>query len=159
MQINEQLIKSHSSLFVFNLPNYKREYSIIAELIDSNQLKMESVSVNFFANSQFNYVSVLVQLRTLTFSRETPKFTIVVKGQRDQAEKDLKKLCESEDVQAELDLISEEGAKANSGAPSSMKDIYGTKLPWPLVLVLFMMISQQLSGINAAMFYSTAMYF
>ena len=52
-------------------------------------------------------------------------------------------------VQAELDLISEEAAKANSGAPSSMKDIYGTRLPWPLVLALFMMISQQLSGINA----------
>jgi len=30
-----------------------------------------------------------------------------------------------------------------------MKDIYGTRLPWPLVLALFMMISQQLSGINA----------
>uniref|UniRef100_A0A915M550 Uncharacterized protein n=1 Tax=Meloidogyne javanica TaxID=6303 RepID=A0A915M550_MELJA len=117
MKINEQLIKSHSSLFVFNLPNYKREYSIIADLIDSNQSKMESVSVNFFANSQFNY------------------------------------------VQAELDLISEEAAKANFGAPSSMKDIYGTRLPWPLVLVLFMMISQQLRGMNDAMFYSTAMYF
>uniref|UniRef100_A0A915NQ02 Major facilitator superfamily (MFS) profile domain-containing protein n=1 Tax=Meloidogyne floridensis TaxID=298350 RepID=A0A915NQ02_9BILA len=52
-------------------------------------------------------------------------------------------------VQAELDLICEEAAKANSGAPSSMKDIYGTRLPWPLVLALFMMISQQLSGINA----------
>ncbi|CAK5074184.1 unnamed protein product [Meloidogyne enterolobii] len=87
-------------------------------------------------------VSVLVQLRTLTFCPETPEFTIVVKGQRDQAEKDLKKLCESEDVQAELDLISDEGAKANSGPPSSMKDIYGIKLPWPLLLVLSMMISQ-----------------
>ena len=54
-----------------------------------------------------------------------------------------------------------------------MKDIYGTRLPWPLVLALFMMISQQLSGINAggvtlgnyflkiifiAMFYSTAIF-
>nr|CAD2206266.1 unnamed protein product [Meloidogyne enterolobii] len=88
-------------------------------------------------------VSVLVQLRTLTFCPETPEFTIVVKGQRDQAEKDLKKLCESEMfVQAELDLISDEGAKANSGPPSSMKDIYGIKLPWPLLLVLSMMISQ-----------------
>uniref|UniRef100_A0A915LKH3 Uncharacterized protein n=1 Tax=Meloidogyne javanica TaxID=6303 RepID=A0A915LKH3_MELJA len=36
-------------------------------------------------------------------------------------------------VQAELDLISEEAVKTNSGASSSMKDIYGTKLPWPLV--------------------------
>nr|CAD2180786.1 unnamed protein product [Meloidogyne enterolobii] len=106
----------------------------------------------------FTFVPVLVQLCTLTFCPETPEFTIVVKGQRDQAEKDLKKLRESEDVQAELDLISEEAAKANSGAPSSMKDIYGTKLPWPLVLALFMMISQQLSGINAAMFYSTAIF-
>ena len=50
-------------------------------------------------------------------------------------------------VQAELDLISEEAVKTNSGASSSMKDIYGTKLPWPLVQ--FMMISQQLCGINA----------
>ncbi|KAL7073162.1 hypothetical protein ACQ4LE_007053 [Meloidogyne hapla] len=106
----------------------------------------------------FTFVPVLVQLCTLTFCPETPEFTIVVKGQRDQAEKDLKKLRESEDVTAELDLISEEAAKANSGAPSSMKDIYGTRLPWPLVLALFMMISQQLSGINAAMFYSTAIF-
>ncbi|CAK5069818.1 unnamed protein product [Meloidogyne enterolobii] len=104
------------------------------------------------------FVPVIVQLCTLTFCPETPEFTIVVKGQRDQAEKDLKKLRESDDVQAELDLISDEAAKANSGAPSSMKDIYGTRLPWPLVLALFMMISQQLSGINAAMFYSTAIF-
>ncbi|CAK5029084.1 unnamed protein product [Meloidogyne enterolobii] len=93
-------------------------------------------------------VSVPVQLCTITFYSETPESTIVVKGQRDQAEKDLKKLRESEDVQAEIDLISGEASKAYTGAPSSKKDIYGTKLPWPLVLVLFMMISQQLSGIN-----------
>jgi len=44
-------------------------------------------------------VSVLVQLCALTFFPETPESTIVVKGQRDQAEKDLKKkLRESEDV-------------------------------------------------------------
>ncbi|KAL7078019.1 hypothetical protein ACQ4LE_002669 [Meloidogyne hapla] len=57
--INEQLIKNPSSIFIFNLPNYKREYSIIVDSIDSKQSKMESVSVNFFANSQFNYVRIL----------------------------------------------------------------------------------------------------
>jgi SP family facilitated glucose transporter-like MFS transporter 1 len=106
----------------------------------------------------FTFVPVIVQLCTLTFCPETPEFTIVVKGQRDQAEKDLKKLREREDVSAELDLISEEASKSNTGTPSSMKDIYGTRIPWPLILALFMMISQQLSGINAAMFYSTAIF-
>ncbi|KAF7635409.1 MFS domain-containing protein [Meloidogyne graminicola] len=105
----------------------------------------------------FTFVPVIVQLCALPFCAETPAFNMA-QGKRDQAEKDLKKLRDREDVSDELNLIHEEGVKSSSSAPTKVKDIYGTIIPWPLILALFMMVSQQLSGINAAMFYSTAIF-
>jgi MFS transporter, SP family, solute carrier family 2 (facilitated glucose transporter), member 1 len=57
-----------------------------------------------------------------------------------------------------LDQINEEAIAARSQAQVTMKEMFGRNLYWPLTLAMFMMISQQLSGINAAMFYSTQIF-
>jgi MFS transporter, SP family, solute carrier family 2 (facilitated glucose transporter), member 1 len=46
----------------------------------------------------FTIVPVIVQLCTLTFCPESPKFNLVVRGRKEQAEKDLKKLRQENDV-------------------------------------------------------------
>ncbi|KAF7630922.1 hypothetical protein Mgra_00008841 [Meloidogyne graminicola] len=68
--INEQLIKSQTTLFFFNLPSLRKEYSINVELINSKQSRIDLASVNFFANSEFNYIRILPKSESRTNDSE-----------------------------------------------------------------------------------------
>jgi MFS transporter, SP family, solute carrier family 2 (facilitated glucose transporter), member 1 len=57
-----------------------------------------------------------------------------------------------------LEQLNEEAVLASSQADVTMKQMFGAELRWPLGLAVFMMVSQQLSGINAAMFYSSKIF-
>uniref|UniRef100_A0A183BKT6 MFS domain-containing protein n=1 Tax=Globodera pallida TaxID=36090 RepID=A0A183BKT6_GLOPA len=106
----------------------------------------------------FTLFPVIFQVFTLPLCPESPKFNLIVKGRKDQAEKDLKKLRGEDDVSAELEVINDEAVAARSQPQVSMQAMFKAPLLWPLVLAVFMMLSQQLSGINAAMFYSTTIF-
>uniref|UniRef100_A0A914IBK7 Major facilitator superfamily (MFS) profile domain-containing protein n=1 Tax=Globodera rostochiensis TaxID=31243 RepID=A0A914IBK7_GLORO len=105
----------------------------------------------------FTLIPAIFQLCTLPLCPESPKFNLIIKGRKDQAEKDLKKL-RGEDVSAELEMINAEAVAARSQPQVNMLAMLKAPLLWPLVLTVFMMLSQQLSGINAAMFYSTKIF-
>jgi SP family facilitated glucose transporter-like MFS transporter 1 len=64
----------------------------------------------------------------------------------------------TEDVSAELNLIQEESDTAKSQPTVTFVDMFKGALFWPLFIAVMMMFSQQLSGINAAMFYSTQIF-
>ena len=81
-----------------------------------------------------------------------------MKGDREKAEADLKKLRNRIDVTTELELIDEEATQARSQPKVSMAALFGHALRWPLFIAVMMMLSQQMSGINVAMFYSTAIF-
>ncbi|KAL3109965.1 hypothetical protein niasHT_017338 [Heterodera trifolii] len=102
----------------------------------------------------FTLVPVLFQLCALPFCPESPKYTLIVQGRKDQAERDLKWLRGDDDVHAELEQINEEAVASRAHPKLSMLAMFRAPLLWPLVLAVFMMLSQQLTGINAAMFYS-----
>uniref|UniRef100_A0A914HMG7 Major facilitator superfamily (MFS) profile domain-containing protein n=1 Tax=Globodera rostochiensis TaxID=31243 RepID=A0A914HMG7_GLORO len=102
----------------------------------------------------FTLVPVLFQLVVLPFCPESPKFSLIVKGRKEQAENDLKRLRGANDVRHELEQINEEAIASRAEPQLSMRAMLRMPLLWPLVLAVFMMLSQQLSGINAAMFYS-----
>jgi len=70
----------------------------------------------------------------------------------------LKKLRGREDVGAELDSIKEEATIAKSQPKVTFADMFKGALRWPLFIAVMMMFSQQLSGINVAMFYSTKIF-
>jgi SP family facilitated glucose transporter-like MFS transporter 1 len=106
----------------------------------------------------FTVVPCLFQLATLPFCPESPKYNLIVKDKTDQAERDLKKLRAREDVSAELDIIKEEAEVTRSQPKVTFGDMFGGALRWPLFIAVMMMLSQQLSGINATMFYSTQIF-
>lgn len=54
--------------------------------------------------------------------------------------------------------MEEEAIVGRSQPKVSFKDMFGAALRWPLLIAVMMMLSQQLSGINAAMFYSTQIF-
>jgi len=106
----------------------------------------------------FTVVPALFQLLTLPFCPESPKFNLIVKGKTDQAEKDLKKLRNKENVSVELDTIKDEATAAQSQEKSTLLSMFKTPLLWPMIIAIMMMLSQQFSGINVAMFYSTRLF-
>ncbi|VDM63937.1 unnamed protein product [Angiostrongylus costaricensis] len=108
----------------------------------------------------FTVVPAVIQVLTLPLIPESPKYTLCVRGQPDKAAKDLKKLRGTEDVSAEMNMFREEAAASGSAAQErpSMLDMFHGSLLWPMTIAIMMMLAQQLSGINVAMFYSTVIF-
>ncbi|KAL1239926.1 Facilitated glucose transporter protein [Trichinella spiralis] len=104
-------------------------------------------------------VPAVFQLITLPHCPESPKYLLILKKRREDAEKALKLLREKDNVDAEIFALEEE-AKQNSAAPKvRFSDMFKDKvLRWALFIAVMMMLSQQFSGINAVMFYSTRIF-
>ncbi|KAL7080343.1 hypothetical protein ACQ4LE_000512 [Meloidogyne hapla] len=103
-------------------------------------------------------VPALLQLSTLTLCPESPKYSLQVKDDKLQAQRDLIKLRGHPMVEAELNQMASEAASARGKTEITYVSLFGSNLCWPLALSTFMMVSQQLSGINAVMFYSTDIF-
>uniref|UniRef100_A0AC34QCE6 Major facilitator superfamily (MFS) profile domain-containing protein n=1 Tax=Panagrolaimus sp. JU765 TaxID=591449 RepID=A0AC34QCE6_9BILA len=100
------------------------------------------------------------QVVAMFFVIESPKYT--VKKDKQQALTDLASLREaSEDhplVQQELQLILKESQAYENEPKIGILSLFSGKLLWPTFLACFLQAAQQLSGINAAMFYSTKIF-
>ncbi|VDM54712.1 unnamed protein product [Angiostrongylus costaricensis] len=88
----------------------------------------------------FTAIPALLQVMTLPTIPESPKFTLCVK----------------------VDMMREE-ANAAKGASTeeerlSLADMFRGNLRWPMTIAMLLMVCQQLSGINAVMFYSTVIF-
>uniref|UniRef100_A0A915KI94 Major facilitator superfamily (MFS) profile domain-containing protein n=1 Tax=Romanomermis culicivorax TaxID=13658 RepID=A0A915KI94_ROMCU len=71
----------------------------------------------------------------------------------------LVKLRQTSDVEAEINVMQEEADKIKSAPKVTLKDMFTQKLlRWALFIAVMMMLSQQFSGINATMFYSTIIF-
>ncbi|GMT14152.1 hypothetical protein PFISCL1PPCAC_5449 [Pristionchus fissidentatus] len=106
----------------------------------------------------FTVVPSAFQLLTLPACVESPKYTLIVKGQDTQAERDLKRLRGTDEVDAEIADMKEESYAAANQEKVTIADMFGPALRKPLIIAVMMMLSQQLSGINVAMFYSNSVF-
>ncbi|VDO19116.1 unnamed protein product [Heligmosomoides polygyrus] len=108
----------------------------------------------------FTVVPAVLQVITLPLIPESPKYTLCVRGQLDKATKDLKKLRGIDDVSAEIEMFREEQAASGAAQQQSlsMLDMFRGTMLWPMTIAIMMMLAQQLSGINVAMFYSTVIF-
>ncbi|KAL3093250.1 hypothetical protein niasHS_005145 [Heterodera schachtii] len=108
----------------------------------------------------FAMIPMAFQICTLPFCPESPKFSLAFKGNALAAERDLKKLRGRDNVNDELEQILAESSSAEKGTSNNFQfvDLFKKPLNWPLTLAIFMHLSQQFSGINAAIFYSTTIF-
>uniref|UniRef100_A0A914YR74 Major facilitator superfamily (MFS) profile domain-containing protein n=1 Tax=Panagrolaimus superbus TaxID=310955 RepID=A0A914YR74_9BILA len=106
----------------------------------------------------FAIIPAVLQVITLPFAPESPKYNVIVKGKNDQAEKDLKKLRQKPDVMPEVEVIKEEAAVTRNEKKATLASMFIPPLRWPMIIAIMMMLSQQFSGINATMFYSTKIF-
>ncbi|VDD97220.1 unnamed protein product [Enterobius vermicularis] len=106
----------------------------------------------------FGVVPIAIQLVTLPLCPESPKYTLIVKDRKERAEADLKKIRGEDDVSTELKSMQDEANAMAAVEKIGIKSLFKGELAWPMFIAIMMMLAQQLSGINVAMFFSTIIF-
>lgn len=104
-------------------------------------------------------VPAVFQILTLPFCPESPRYLFLYKDREEHAHRALMVLRRSGDVSDELDeMRAEKEQMAAETNPGIGKMLTTRALRWPLIISIVMMMSQQLSGINAVIYYSTSTF-
>lgn len=90
---------------------------------------------------------------------ESPKFLLLNQGKELQAQQALAWFRESADIQEEMDELRAERELNKLQPPIQLKQMFRqVSLRKPLIIGVVVMLSQQLSGINAVLFFSTSIF-
>lgn len=107
----------------------------------------------------FPLIMVGWQLCSLSCCPETPRFLLINNNAEDEAEAALQWLRGRVDVSDELNEIISERDNARHIKKFTVRDLFHTpQLRTPLIICIAMHLSQQLSGINAVIYYSTGIF-
>ncbi|RLV97733.1 hypothetical protein DV515_00011442, partial [Chloebia gouldiae] len=100
-------------------------------------------------------LSALVQLVTLPFFPDSPSYLLIQKGNEEACRKAIRKLWGEGDYQAEIDdIMKEKGAMASTKTLRVLEVIKERSLRWQFYILVIVMTTLQLCGINAIYFYS-----
>ncbi|XP_042901268.1 solute carrier family 2, facilitated glucose transporter member 1 isoform X1 [Parasteatoda tepidariorum] len=104
-------------------------------------------------------IPAIFMLITLPLCPESPKFILINKGKDVAAQKALTWLRGTNDVHYEMDEMRAEFEEMKLVPKVTLKEMYTNPiLRKPLIIAVVVMLSQQLSGINAVIFYSTEIF-
>lgn len=104
-------------------------------------------------------VPMVFQLLTLPWCPESPQYLMINLGSEDMAEKALIWLRKDENVSDEIEEMRHEIEKSKQSAQFHFTDLFRRReLLTPLVISLVLQLSQQFSGINAVIYYSTMIF-
>uniref|UniRef100_A0A8D0F4U2 Major facilitator superfamily (MFS) profile domain-containing protein n=1 Tax=Strix occidentalis caurina TaxID=311401 RepID=A0A8D0F4U2_STROC len=100
-------------------------------------------------------LSALVQLVTLPFFPDSPSYLLIQKGNEEACRKAIRKLWGEGDHQAEIDdIMKEKVAMTSTKTLRVLEVIKERSLRWQLYILMTVMTTLQLCGINAIYFYS-----
>merc|ERR1711976_368934 len=101
----------------------------------------------------------VLQLITFPFCPESPKYLLLDKNDEAKANDSLTWLRGTNDVQTEMDEMRSEHEAMKALPKVTFKEmLVNPALRSPLIIAVMMMLAQQLSGINAAIFFSTSIF-
>merc|ERR1712241_1236350 len=104
-------------------------------------------------------IPAILQLATLPFCPESPKYPLLDKNDEMAAQTALSWLRGTIEVHDEMDEMRQEQASMKLVPKVTLKEmIINGSLRQPLIIAMMMMLAQQLSGINCAIFYSTSIF-
>uniref|UniRef100_A0A646QID7 Solute carrier family 2, facilitated glucose transporter member 1 n=1 Tax=Hemiscolopendra marginata TaxID=943146 RepID=A0A646QID7_9MYRI len=104
-------------------------------------------------------VPAIFQLATLPICPESPKYLLVNEGHDVQAQKALIWLRGTLEIHDEMDEMTAEAETLKVIPKVTLKELFlNPTLRIPLVISVVVMLSQQLSGINAVIFFSTEIF-
>ncbi|MGH0151449.1 UNVERIFIED_CONTAM: hypothetical protein FKN15_024099 [Acipenser sinensis] len=103
----------------------------------------------------FSVVPALIQLVSLPFFPETPRYLLIDKGDQVQCEKAIQRLWGKGDYRSEIhDMVLEHAAIKGEKSKSVLELILEKSLRWQLLTVIVTFTTLQLCGINAIYLYS-----
>ncbi|NWU33882.1 GTR5 protein, partial [Hylia prasina] len=101
----------------------------------------------------------LLQLLTLPFFPESPRYLLLQKGNEEQARKALQRLRGREDVDDEIQEMYQENQSEKEEGQLSVLSLFTFRgLRWQLISIIVMMGGQQLSGVNAVFYYADRIF-
>ncbi|XP_068084549.1 solute carrier family 2, facilitated glucose transporter member 1 isoform X2 [Anabrus simplex] len=101
----------------------------------------------------------LFQLATLPICPESPKYLLLSKGKEIEAQRALSWLRGTIEVHDEMDEMRTEYESMKMVPKVTLKEMFvNPALRIPLFISMMLMVAQQLSGINAVMFFSTKIF-
>ncbi|XP_044301330.1 solute carrier family 2, facilitated glucose transporter member 5-like [Varanus komodoensis] len=104
-------------------------------------------------------VPALFEVATLPFFPESPRFLLIQRQDMQRARQVLKQLRGWDDVEDELEELRQEDlAESTEKKMDVLKMLRCEELRWHLVTIVVLMAGQQLSGINAAQYYTERIY-
>jgi len=104
-------------------------------------------------------IPAILQLATLPFCPESPKYLLLDQEDEMAAQTALGWLRGTIEVHDEMDEMRQEQASMKLVPKVTLKEmITNSSLRQPLIIAMMMMLAQQLSGINCAIFYSTGIF-
>jgi len=104
-------------------------------------------------------IPAIFQVLTLPFCPESPKFLLLDKDDEMAANKALTWLRSTIEVHDEMDEMKQEQESMKLVPKVTLKEmLFNSALRQPLIIAIMMMLAQQLSGINAAIFFSTEIF-
>ncbi|KAF6025878.1 hypothetical protein EB796_015817 [Bugula neritina] len=92
------------------------------------------------------------------FCPESPSWLYLFKKDKEGARAALEKLRRNSDLSFELDEYHKQEVQMTSAAQVSVTDMFTSYRTRPLIVACIMHCSQQLSGVNAVIFYSTSIF-
>uniref|UniRef100_H3CUP9 Solute carrier family 2, facilitated glucose transporter member 5 n=1 Tax=Tetraodon nigroviridis TaxID=99883 RepID=H3CUP9_TETNG len=102
----------------------------------------------------FNGFAALLQLSTLPFLPESPRFLLLDRGDQQACERALRKLWGDRDHSREVEeMLEEKAAQQGIRSHSVLELMRNRSLRWQLLTVLVSYLALQLCGINAVYFY------
>ncbi|XP_075228608.1 glucose transporter 1 isoform X4 [Lycorma delicatula] len=101
----------------------------------------------------------ILQLILLPVCPESPRYLLITKQWEEEARKALRRLRASNQVEEDIEEMRAEQRAQQTEATISMTElICSPTLRSPLIIGIVMQLSQQLSGINAVLYYSTGLF-
>ncbi|XP_050360174.1 solute carrier family 2, facilitated glucose transporter member 1-like [Nymphalis io] len=104
-------------------------------------------------------IPALIQCCTLPLCPESPKFLLLNKGAELHAQRALNWLRGDVAVHAEMEEMHQEAEKNKISKKVTLSELFRNRqLRQPLLIAMVVMVAQQLSGINAVIFFSTDIF-
>ncbi|XP_071804996.1 solute carrier family 2, facilitated glucose transporter member 1-like [Asterias amurensis] len=104
-------------------------------------------------------IPAIIQLVTMPFCPESPRYLLINKDKQKEAEKALVWLRRHSDIQDEIAEMRREHAEEQKEERVSVWQLFKrSSLRRPLLISIVMQLSQQLSGINAVLYYSSLIF-
>ncbi|XP_011304329.1 solute carrier family 2, facilitated glucose transporter member 1 isoform X2 [Fopius arisanus] len=130
---------------------------LIAQILGMNQLL--GTEQHWPLLLSLTIVPAIFQCLTLPLCPESPKYLLLCRGKDADAQKALTWLRSSNDVYEEMEEMRNEYESMKMLPTVGLRDLFvNSTLRIPLVIAVMVMLAQQLSGINAVMFFSTKIF-